>query len=280
MGATKDLIRKFRMDNAEIKQLIPQSVLDKVDREPEEKLSRKVYEKEKLKLQVELGKLQKWVKETGQRVVIVFEGRDAAGKGGTIKRFTEHLNPRMARVVALEKPTDYEKGQWYFQRYIKELPTKGEMVFFDRSWYNRAGVEKVMKFCTAEEHKDFLNQVPRFEKMLTDDGVVLIKFWFSVSRHVQLKRFFDRAADPLKQWKLSEIDYASLAKWNDYSRAAKSMFEYTDTNTAPWIQIRSDDKKKARLNAMRYCLEKINYTNRNLKNVFELDSEIIQINKP
>ncbi|MFO1188813.1 MAG: polyphosphate kinase 2 [Alphaproteobacteria bacterium] len=216
-------------------------------------LSRKNYEKQKYRLQVELLKLQAWVKDTGSRVVIVFEGRDAAGKGGTIKRFMEHLNPRGARVVALEKPSDVEVGQWYFQRYIQHLPTRGEIVLFDRSWYNRAGVEHVMGFCSNGEYEEFLRQAPEFERQLVRSGIHLFKFWFSVSRDEQRRRFKERRAHPLKQWKLSPIDMASLDKWDEYTRAKEAMFVRRDTSDAPWTVIKSDCKR-ARLNAMRYLL--------------------------
>ena len=220
---------------------------------------RKNYERSKYQLQVELLKLQAWVKESGQKVVILFEGRDAAGKGGAIKRFMEHLNPRGARVVALEKPTETERGQWYFQRYIQHLPTAGEIVLFDRSWYNRAGVERVMNFCSQDEYDDFMRQVPEFERNLVRSGIHLFKFWFSVSRKEQRRRFKEREKHPLKQWKLSPIDKASLDKWDDYTHAKEAMFFSTDTADAPWIVIKSDCKKRARLNAMRYVLHRLAY---------------------
>ncbi len=238
-------------------------------------LSRKTYEAQKYLLQVELLKLQAWVKEHKQRVVILFEGRDAAGKGGTIKRFMEHLNPRGARVVALEKPTEVERGQWYFQRYVQHLPTAGEIVLFDRSWYNRAGVERVMGFCTDEEYQEFMRQAPQFERQLVRSGVHLIKFWFSVSREEQRRRFKERKAHPLKQWKLSPIDMASLDKWEDYTKAKEAMFFETDTADAPWTVIKSDCKKRARLNAMRYVLQKLPYSNKDAKNIGSLDSLIV-----
>ena len=238
-------------------------------------LSRRVYEANKYLLQVELLKLQAWVKETGQRVVILFEGRDAAGKGGTIKRVMEHLNPRGARVVALEKPSDIERGQWYFQRYVQHLPTAGEIVLFDRSWYNRAGVERVMGFCSDEEYREFMRQAPQFESQLVRSGVHLIKFWFSVSREEQRRRFKERKAHPLKQWKLSPIDLASLDKWDDYTKAKEAMFFETDTADAPWTVIKSDCKKRARLNAMRYLLQKMPYANKDSKNIGKLDSLIV-----
>ncbi|MGM9428588.1 polyphosphate kinase 2 [Hydrogenophaga sp. MI9] len=238
-------------------------------------LSRKVYEAQKYLLQVELLKLQAWAKESGQRIVILFEGRDAAGKGGTIKRMMEHLNPRGARVVALEKPSEVERGQWYFQRYVQHLPTAGEIVLFDRSWYNRAGVEKVMGFCSEDEYQEFMRQAPQFERQLVRSGVHLIKFWFSVSREEQRRRFKERKAHPLKQWKLSPIDVASLDKWADYTKAKEAMFFETDTADAPWTVIKSDCKKRARLNAMRYLLQKLPYTNKDPKNIGALDSLIV-----
>ena len=212
-------------------------------------LSRKSYERQKYRLQVELLKLQAWVKDTGQRVVILFEGRDAAGKGGTIKRFMEHLNPRGARVVALEKPSEVERGQWYFQRYVQHLPTAGEIVLFDRSWYNRAGVERVMGFCSNDEYVEFMRQCPEFERNLVKSGTHLIKYWFSVSRKEQRRRFRERETHPLKHWKLSPIDMASLDKWDDYTKAKEAMFFHTDTADSPWTVIKSDCKKRARLNA-------------------------------
>ncbi len=238
-------------------------------------MSRKNYEKQKYHLQVELLKLQAWVKETGQRVVIVFEGRDAAGKGGTIKRFMEHLNPRGAKVVALDKPSDVEKGQWYFQRYIQHLPTAGEIVLFDRSWYNRAGVERVMGFCSDEEYNEFMRQTPEFERNLVRSGIHLIKFWFSVSREEQRRRFKERKDHPLKQWKLSPIDLASLDKWNNYTKAKESMFFYTDTADAPWTVVKSDCKKRARLNAMRYVLYKLPYNNKDATAIGRLDPLLV-----
>ncbi|MFT3779469.1 MAG: polyphosphate kinase 2 [Ottowia sp.] len=238
-------------------------------------LRRSVYEKQKFALQVELLKLQNWVKETGARVVIIFEGRDAAGKGGTIKRFMEHLNPRGARVVALEKPTPSEQGQWYFQRYVQHLPTRGEIVLFDRSWYNRAGVERVMGFCSDKEYRDFMHQAPEFERHLVASGVYLIKFWFSVSRAEQRRRFKEREGHPLKQWKLSPIDKASLDKWADYTRAKEAMFFETDTADSPWTVIKSDCKKRARLNAMRYVLHKLPYASKDLAQIGKLDPLIV-----
>jgi polyphosphate kinase 2 len=238
-------------------------------------LSRKNYERQKYRLQVELLKLQAWVKERGQKIVVLFEGRDAAGKGGTIKRFMENLNPRGARVVALDKPTEQERGQWYFQRYIQHLPTAGEIVLFDRSWYNRAGVERVMGFCTQQEYLEFMRQAPEFERMLVHQNVHLIKFWFSVSRKEQRRRFKERETHPLKQWKLSPVDMASLDKWDDYTKAKEAMFFYTDTADAPWTVIKSDCKKRARLNAMRYLLHKLPYSNKDIDRIGPLDPLLV-----
>ena len=238
-------------------------------------MSRRSYERKKYELQVELLKLQAWVKDTGQRVVILFEGRDAAGKGGTIKRFMEHLNPRGARVVALEKPSDIERGQWYFQRYVEHLPTRGEIVLFDRSWYNRAGVERVMGFCTEDEYLEFMRQAPEFERNLARSGLHLIKFWFSVSRKEQRRRFRERKSHPLKQWKLSPVDLASLDKWDEYTKAKEAMFFYSDTADAPWTVIKSDCKKRARLNAMRYVLHKLPYANKDLDRIGPLDPLLV-----
>ncbi len=238
-------------------------------------MRRSSYEAQKYKLQVELLKLQAWVKETRQRVVILFEGRDAAGKGGTIKRFMEHLNPRGARVVALEKPTDMEKGQWYFQRYVQHLPTAGEIVLFDRSWYNRAGVERVMGFCTENEYNEFMRQAPEFERHLVRSGVWVIKFWFSVSQKEQRRRFKEREVHPLKQWKLSPIDKQSLNKWKEYTAAKEAMFSQTDTADAPWTVIKSDCKKRARLNAMRYVLHKLPYSPKDVEQIGRIDPLLV-----
>jgi polyphosphate kinase 2 len=223
------------------------------------KMGRRAYEAEKAALQSELLKVQLWAQDTGQKFVMLFEGRDAAGKGGTIKRFTEHLNPRTARVVALNKPTDLERGQWYYQRYIEHLPTEGEIVLYDRSWYNRAGVERVMGFCEPHEYLEFMRQTPEFERMLTRSGIRLYKYWFSVTQAEQKRRFASRETDPLKQWKLSPIDKASLNKWDDYTEAKEAMFFYTDTADAPWTIVKSDDKKRARLNCMKHFLSTLDY---------------------
>jgi polyphosphate kinase 2 len=238
-------------------------------------MSRKSYEGHKYRLQVELLKLQAWVKETGARVVILFEGRDAAGKGGTIKRFMEHLNPRGARVVALEKPSEVERGQWYFQRYVSQLPTSGEIVLFDRSWYNRAGVERVMGFCTDDEYAEFMRQCPEFERNLVRSGIHVIKFWFSVSQKEQRRRFKERKSHPLKHWKLSPIDLASLHKWDEYTKAKESIFFYTDTADSPWTVIKSDCKKRARLNAMRYVLQRLPYTSKDTNQIGAVDPLLV-----
>ncbi|MEX3015306.1 polyphosphate kinase 2 [Gymnodinialimonas hymeniacidonis] len=239
------------------------------------KLAAKEYEAEKAALQVELLKVQHWVEETGQKVVMLFEGRDAAGKGGTIKRFMEHLNPRGARVVALNKPSDEERGQWFFQRYIKHLPTAGEIVLYDRSWYNRAGVERVMEFCEPNEYLEFMRQTPDLERMLTRSGIKLFKYWFSVTQEEQRRRFQSRETDPLKQWKLSPIDRASLDKWDDYTEAKEAMFFYTDTADAPWTLIRSNDKKRARLGCMRHFLSSLDYPGKDHEVVGAPDPQIV-----
>ena len=223
------------------------------------KITRADYEAIKRDLQIELLKLQVWAKDTGQKIAILFEGRDAAGKGGSIKRFMEHMNPRGARVVALPVPTDVEKSQWYFQRYVAHLPSAGEIVLFDRSWYNRAGVERVMGFCTPQQYLEFMRSCPEFERMLVDSGTHLIKLWFSVSHGEQRARFDSRSLDPVKQWKLSPTDRASLDKWDDYTEAKEAMFFYTDTRHAPWTVIKSNDKKRARLEAMRFVLAQFDY---------------------
>ena len=241
-----------------------------------ELMDREQYELEKYQLQVELLKFQYWGQDTNARHVIVFEGRDAAGKGGTIKRFTEHLNPRAARVVALNKPSDKEAGQWYFQRYISHLPTSGEFVMFDRSWYNRANVERVMDFCTDYEYETFMEQAPVFEKMLIDSDIHVTKFWFSVTQREQRTRFAIRQIDPVRQWKLSPMDLESLDRWDDYTAAKEEMFRRTDTDHAPWITIKSNDKKRARLNAMRYFLNQFDYEDKDTSVVYEPDPLIVR----
>ncbi len=239
------------------------------------KIDRASYEKQKAELQIELLKVQEWVKATDQKIVLLFEGRDAAGKGGTIKRFTEHLNPRGARVVALDKPTERERKQWFFQRYISHLPSGGEMVLFDRSWYNRAGVERVMGFCTPHDYLEFMRQAPEIERMIVRSGVRLFKYWFSVTRQEQLKRFSSREREPLKMWKLSPIDRQSLDKWGDYTEAKEAMFFYTDTADAPWTIVKSDDKKRARLNCMRHFLSTLPYPGKDTHVVGRPDPLII-----
>ncbi|MEV8337611.1 polyphosphate kinase 2 [Leucobacter sp. NPDC077196] len=241
----------------------------------ETKLSRRAYELEKRLLQIELLKLQAWVKESGEKIVILFEGRDAAGKGGAIKRFTEHLNPRGARVVALEVPTERERTQWYFQRYAQHLPSADEIVMFDRSWYNRAGVERVMGYCTPQQYLEFTRSAPEFEQMLVNSGVHLVKFWFSVGKAEQHERFMSRSEDPVKQWKLSPTDLASLDKWDDYTEAKEAMFFYTDTPHAPWTVVKSNDKKRARLEAMRWVLSRFDYPDKDEQVVGIPDSRLI-----
>ncbi len=240
-----------------------------------DKMPRKEYEALKAELQAELLKVQHWAQETGEKFVLLFEGRDAAGKGGTIKRFTEHLNPRAARVVALNKPTVAEQGQWYFQRYINYLPTSGEMVLYDRSWYNRAGVERVMGFCEPGEYLEFMRQTPDLERMLTRSGIRLYKYWFSVTQDEQKARFESRATDPLKRWKLSPIDKASLGKWDAYTEAKEAMFFYTDTADAPWTVIKSNDKKRARLGCMLHFLNSLDYPDKDTSLVTPPDPLIV-----
>jgi polyphosphate kinase len=242
----------------------------------EQRMTREEYEAEKYRLQIELLKFQYWGQDEGHKHVIVFEGRDAAGKGGTIKRFTEHLNPRAARAVALTKPSDREHGQWYFQRYIQHLPTAGEIVMFDRSWYNRANVERVMGFCTDQEYETFMEQAPVFEKMLVDSGIHMTKFWFSVTRHEQRTRFAIRQIDPVRRWKLSPMDLASLDRWEDYTNAKEATFLRTDTDHAPWTTIRSNDKKRGRINAMRFFLNQFDYEGKDTSVVYPADPHIVR----
>jgi polyphosphate kinase len=241
----------------------------------QEKMPRSEYEHLKGQLQAELLKMQSWVRQTGQRIVALFEGRDAAGKGGTIKRFMEHLNPRAAHVIALEKPTEAERGQWFFQRYIQHLPTKGEIALFDRSWYNRPGVELVMGFCTSTEYLEFLRQAPSLERMLVNSGITMFKYWFSVSRCEQLRRFHSRKLDPLKQWKLSPVDLESLQRWEEYTKAKEAVFFYTDTADAPWTVIKSDDKKRARINCMRHFLHHMDYPDKDPEVLGDPDPQIV-----
>ncbi|MFK7850262.1 MAG: polyphosphate kinase 2 [Akkermansiaceae bacterium] len=270
-----DLLEKHRKDGGLTHAVSLEIAHQKGDYPYKTKLSTRSYEQEKLRLQAELLKAQNWIKHEGQRIVALFEGRDAAGKGGTIKRFMEHLNPRAAHVIALEKPSDRERGQWFFQRYIQHLPTQGEMVFFDRSWYNRAGVERVMEFCDSVEYLEFLRQCPLLERMLTNSGLTLFKYWFSVSRTEQLRRFHGRKTDPLKQWKLSPVDLKSLHKWDEYTKAKEAMFFYTDTADAPWVIIKSDDKKRARLECLRHFLHTLNYPDKDTKVAKAPDPNIV-----
>ncbi|GAB5388835.1 MAG: polyphosphate kinase 2 [Alphaproteobacteria bacterium] len=239
------------------------------------KMKRDAYEREKAALQLELLKAQDWIKQTGQSVVLLFEGRDAAGKGGTIKRFTEHLNPRGARIIALDKPSEREKSQWFFQRYIQHLPAGGEIVLFDRSWYNRAGVERVMGFCSPNDYLEFMRQTPSLERMLVRSGIWLFKYWFSVTQEEQAKRFKSREKEPLKQWKLSDIDKLSMDKWDDYTEAKEAMFFYTDTADAPWTIIKSNDKKRARLECLRHFLSMIPYAEKDHRLVDQPDPLIV-----
>jgi polyphosphate kinase len=240
-----------------------------------ERMGRPEYEHRKRLLQIELIKLQNWAQETGQRLLILFEGRDAAGKGGTIKRFMEHLNPRFAQVVALTKPTEREKSQWYLQRYVPHLPAGGDIVLFDRSWYNRAGVERVMGFCTDEEYYEFMREAPEFERMLVRSGIHLTKFWFSVTQSEQHTRFVIRHVDPVRQWKLSPMDIRSLDKWDDYTDAKEAMFYYTDTADSPWTVVKSNDKKRARLAAIRHVLAQFDYPDKDEQVIGEPDPSII-----
>lgn len=271
----------------QVRTSIPQELIDRVKQAKSKKdiisstypyervMKSSDYEEEVKLLHIELVKMQAWVKETGERVVLIFEGRDAAGKGGSIKTFTENLNPRGARVVALVKPSDTERGQWYFQRYVQRLPTSGEIVFFDRSWYNRAGVEHVMGFCSPHDYLEFMRQAPEFERMMVRSGIRLFKFWFSVSRAEQLRRFLGRAQDPLKQWKLSPMDVESLGRWDEYTKAKEAMLFYTDTADAPWTIVRSDDKKRARLHAMKFLLSSIPYEGKDEALVNTLDPLVV-----
>ncbi len=269
-GSTDDSLASHELGRMEIIRRFENGLYPYTD-----KMGRAEYEDAKAALQVELLKVQKWVKQSGRKIVVLFEGRDAAGKGGTIKRFMEHLNPRGARVVALEKPTIAEQTQWYFQRYVNHLPSAGEIALFDRSWYNRAGVERVMGFCEPGAYLEFMRQCPEIERMLVRSGILLFKYWFSVTRDEQRRRFESRKGDPLKQWKLSPIDQASIDKWDDYTEAKEAMFFYTDTADAPWTIIKSDDKKRARLNCMRHFLSTLNYDGKNETTIGEPDPFIV-----
>jgi len=262
--------KKIRKDPVEIGRLFKEGKYPYVD-----KIATSKYDKEKGKLQIELLKVQNWVKMTGQKIVVICEGRDAAGKGGTIKRFMEHLNPRAAKVVALEKPTEHEKGQWYFQRYVAQLPTRGEILFLDRSWYNRAGVERVMGFCNAQQYLEFMRQCPEFENMLVNSDIKLYKYWFSVTKKEQRARFEARKQDPLKHWKMSPVDEASVSLWPEYTKAKEAMFYYTDTASCPWTIIKSDDKKRARLNCMQHFLCHLDYPGKDLDVVSGFDPLVV-----
>ncbi|MEH6592263.1 MAG: polyphosphate kinase 2 [Halioglobus sp.] len=267
---SSDIIKKIRKDPDAIGKLFKEGKYPYTDR-----IARKAYSAEKAKLQIELLKVQNWVKMTGQKIVVIFEGRDAAGKGGAIKRFMEHLNPRAAKVVALEKPTEHELGQWYFQRYVSHLPTRGEILFLDRSWYNRAGVERVMGFCNQLEYLEFMRECPEFERMLVNSGIRLFKYYFSVTKKEQRARFESRSKDPLKQWKLSPVDEAAIGLWQEYTRAKESMFFHTDTASAPWTIIKSDDKKRARLNSMQHFLSELDYPGKEVNVVTGADPLIV-----
>ena len=261
----------FDLDLKKLPAVIEENAFSSGEYPYSERMKRKSYEKILEALQLELIKVQSWLQESGERVVIVFEGRDAAGKGGTISRFRQFLNPRQSRIVALSKPSDTERGQWYFHRYVAHMPTSGEMVLFDRSWYNRAGVEPVMGFCTDDQHRKFLEQAPHFEKMLVDDGIHLFKFWLNVSQEMQIKRFHERRQNPLKAWKLSPIDIKALGKWDDYTKARDEMMVNTHTAHAPWTVIRSNDKRRGRINAIRHFLINLDYTGKDDAVIGEID---------
>jgi polyphosphate kinase 2 len=265
----------FDLDNKSLPGEIKDNAFSSGGYPYDKKLSRKKYEEELYALQLELGKMQAWLKDTGERVVVVFEGRDAAGKGGTINSFRQYLNPRHAKVVALSKPSDTERGQWYFQRYVTHLPTSGEMVMFDRSWYNRAGVEPVMGFCTPKQHTHFLKEAPQFEDMIVEDGIHFFKFWLNVGQEMQLKRFHDRRQNPLKSWKLSSIDIKALSKWDDYTNARNAMLNATHTHHGPWTIVRSNDKRRARLNAIRHFLHHLDYAGKDAKAIGKVDPLIL-----
>ncbi len=269
-----DTIVKLDLDNPSLPGVIEKNVFHSGGYPYKKKLKRHAYEKDLERLQIELLKLQTHIRGTKQRILIVFEGRDAAGKGGTISRFREHLNPRYTRTVALSKPTEREQAQWYFQRYVPHLPSGGEIVLFDRSWYNRAVVEKVMGFAEPEAVETFLREVPVFERLLVEDGLILVKFWLNVGREMQLKRFHDRRHDPLKRWKLSPVDIASLGRWDDYTTARDAMFETSHTRHAPWTVLRANDKRRLRLNAIRSVLTGLDYEGKDSDAIGEVDDKI------
>ena len=274
-GAGDDLLAAFDLENPVLPEAIKAAELTCGGYPYSKRMKKKAYEAELEALQIELVKVQAWVRETGQRVVAVFEGRDAAGKGGTIFTVRQYMNPRYARLVALAKPTEVEAGQWYFQRYVDQMPTQGEIVLFDRSWYNRAGVEPVMGFCKPEQTDAFLSATPKFEQMLVEDGVLLYKFWLNVGREAQLTRFHERRHNPLKIWKLSPIDVAALAKWDAYTAARDRMFEATDTEAAPWTVVRANDKRRARLNIIRHLLSRLDYPGKDAAVAVEPDQKIV-----
>ncbi|MEO0329753.1 MAG: polyphosphate kinase 2 [Pseudomonadota bacterium] len=265
----------FDLDDNSLPQIIEDSTFSSGNYPYAKKLKRIKYEEELEILQYELVKMQAWLQQSGERIVIVFEGRDTAGKSGTIRVTTQYLNPRHARTIALSKPSDREQGQWYFQRYVSHLPTDGEIVIFDRSWYNRAGVEIVMGFCKPEEREKFLVEAPRFESMLTDEGIHLFKFWLNVGQEMQIKRFHDRRQNPMKSWKLSPIDVKALGKWDDYTKARNIMMDATHTDFAPWTIVRSNDKRRARLNTIRHILSNIDYAGKDAKAIGEIDNQVL-----
>jgi len=265
----------YSLDHDELPDLIAEHIFPHGDYAVNREIKKKDYEKQLEKLQIELVKLQDWSIDEGERIVCVFEGRDAAGKGGTIQRFIQYISPRHAHVVALGKPTDIEVGQWYFQRYVAHLPTRGDMSLYDRSWYNRAGVERVMGFCSEAQVEAFFREVPVFEKLLVDDGFHLFKFWLTVRRPEQLKRFYERKLDPLKGWKLSPIDHEAVHKWNDYSRAIADMLERTDTKDAPWTVVDANDQKRARLECIKHVLNAFDYTGKNKNNIEPVDERLV-----
>lgn len=269
------LLERFELENPELHSSIADAAMQSGHYPYDEKLKRRLYEEQLFALQVELTKVQGWMLETGARIIAIFEGRDAAGKGGTINAIRAYLNPRNVRVAALPKPTDRERGQWYFQRYVSHFPTSGEMVLFDRSWYNRAGVEPVMGFCTHEQHQTFLQEVPKFEKMLADEGIHFFKFWLNIGREMQMKRFHDRAHSPLKRWKLSPMDVASLEKWEDYTNKRDEMLLKSHTVYTPWTIVRSNDKRRARINAIRHLLHSLDYPDKDVRAIGQTDPMII-----